>query len=125
MVDFDGKIKGILREAKESNTKKNEKIALERNEYIKKIEELGGWEELEEEVREYIIKEIERCRDTSQFNDVLLMAKEKIKKVRGDSGSGDNLRKKISQAIVEVKSVLRDNDLEKDYEKIKIILGPD
>jgi len=45
--------------------------------------------------------------------------------VRGGSGSSDNLQKKINQAIVAIKSVLRDNDLEKDYEKTKVILGPD
>ena len=125
MVDFEGKIKRILREAEKTNGEKKQEVERERNEYIEKIKNLDGWEEIEEAIREYIIGEVGRCRNTSQFNDSLLTAEEEIRKVRGGSGSSDNLQKKINQAIVAIKSVLRDNDLEKDYEKTKVILGPD
>src|SRR5581483_5795540 len=125
MVDFEGKIKRILREAEKTNGEKKQEVERERNEYIEKIKNLDGWEEIEEAIREYIIGEVGRCRNTSQFNDSLLTAEEEIKKMRGGSGSSDNLQKKINQAIVAIKSVLRDNDLEKDYEKTKVILGPD
>ena len=125
MADFEGKMKRVINEAKESDAKKGEAIDYEKNEYIKKINNLDGWEELKEEVREYIIGEIGRCRNTSQFNDALQMAEEEIKKLRGDSGGSNNLKQEINQAIAEVKSVLQDNDLEKDQEKTKIILGSD
>jgi hypothetical protein len=125
MVDFEGKIKRLTNEAKESDAKKGEMIECERNEFIEKIKKLDGWGEVEEKIREYIIGEIGRCRNTSQFNDALQMAKEEIRKVRGDSGGGDNLQEKINQSIAAVRSVLQDNDLEKDPEKIKVILGSD
>jgi hypothetical protein len=106
VIDGEGFIVGgflgsVLQKYKGINEKIKNAIDQQRNEWIKKLKGLEGWNLLAEDKQDEFIGLLKMYKVPDQFLDVLKMVEAEIRDVQGDGGD-KNLRVEVQEAVQEV-----------------------
>ena len=115
----------------EEKDRKNSFKPITKQQHFQVLVSLPGWELLTEDEKDSFKETFKNGSVASDWQKVINQAKTLTAQRRRENGEEEEDDRdgehqlEINQAIAEVESVLRDNDLEKDYEKIKVILGSD